>query len=223
MRGMRMIFVSLLNLILFTVLFVSAQDQETIEQIKKANEAAKQLGVKPPDMQKLLDESAKEDALDDTAGKTSEPASGVSPAPSVNSSAAPRVSVDLPAGSAKGSITFDGTTSELKFAAAFVDQKDERKPVVLLVSDQKLPAEKWTSEFDMMRDHTKWSGIVVFLDKDGSVYRTDVHTKGQQASVSGMFDVKINEPTSHDLAGAAKSESDSADKRLDVTFHAVRK
>jgi hypothetical protein len=41
----------------------------------------------------------------------------------------------------------------LKFAAAsatgrtrcgeFVDQKDERKPIVLLISDQKLLAEKW--------------------------------------------------------------------------------
>jgi hypothetical protein len=44
----------------------------------------------------------------------------------------------------------------LKFAAAsatgrtlcgeFVDQKDERKPVVLLISDQKLRVEKWDSE-----------------------------------------------------------------------------
>jgi hypothetical protein len=28
----------------------------------------------------------------------------------------------------------------------FVDQKDDRKPIVLLISDQKLPAEKWDSE-----------------------------------------------------------------------------
>ena len=220
---MKTIFVLLFNLILFAAFSVVAQDQEALEQIKKANEAAKQLGIKPPDMQKLLDESAKEDALDDTAGKTSEPATSASPAPSIASSAAPRINVDLPAGSAKGSITFDGSTSDLKYAAAFVDQKDDRKPVVLLISDQKLPAGKWTSEFDMMRDHTKWSGIAVFLDKDGSVYRTDVHTKGQQSSVSGMFDVKINDPKSQDLAGAAKSESDSADKKLDVTFHAVKK
>ena len=216
-------FVLLLNLIFFAALSAVAQDEDTVEQIKKANEAAKQLGIKPPDMQKLLDESAKEDALDDSAGKTSELATGASPAASVAPSAAPKVNVDVPAGNAKGSITFDGSTSELKFAAAFVDQKDERKPVVLIVSDQKLPADKWTSEFDMMRDHTKWSGIAVFLDKEGNVYRTDVHTKGQQASVSGMFDVKINDPTSNDLAGAAKTASGGADKQLDVTFHATRK
>jgi len=34
----------------------------------------------------------------------------------------------------------------LKFAAAFIDQSDERKPMVLLVSDQKLPVDKWESE-----------------------------------------------------------------------------
>jgi hypothetical protein len=57
-----------------------------------------------------------------------------------------RAATDLPAGSAKGSLTYDGATAELKFAAAFVDQKDERKPVVLVISDQKLPVEKWESE-----------------------------------------------------------------------------
>jgi hypothetical protein len=34
----------------------------------------------------------------------------------------------------------------LKFAVALVDQKDERKPFVLVISDQKLLAEKWKSE-----------------------------------------------------------------------------
>jgi hypothetical protein len=33
-----------------------------------------------------------------------------------------------------------------KFAAAFIDQSDERKPMVLLVSDQKIPVEKWIPE-----------------------------------------------------------------------------
>jgi hypothetical protein len=49
-----------------------------------------------------------------------------------------RAATDLPAGSANGSLTYDGAMAELKFAAAFVDQKDERKPVVLVISDQKL-------------------------------------------------------------------------------------
>jgi hypothetical protein len=50
---------------------------------------------------------------------------------------------DLLAGSTTGSLTYDGATSELKFAAAFDDHKGERKPIVLVISDQKLPVEKW--------------------------------------------------------------------------------
>jgi hypothetical protein len=56
----------------------------------------------------------------------------------------------------KRSLTYEGATAELKFAAAsatgrtrcgeFVDQKDERKPIVLCLSDQKLPVEKWKGE-----------------------------------------------------------------------------
>ncbi|MFL6516249.1 MAG: hypothetical protein ACJ8M1_14610 [Chthoniobacterales bacterium] len=200
----------LLVIVCGTVVVVVGQDKEIEEQIKQANDTAKQMGVKSPDVPKLMEESAKEDAED-------------SPSPSASASAArPQVKVDLPAGTAKGSITFDGATSELKFATAFVDQKDSRKPIVLLLTDQKLPSEKWTSEFDLMRDHTKWSGIVVFLDK-GEVYRTDVHTNGKQSSVSGMFAVSINDPMAADLVGVAKSDSSSKDKNLDVSFHATRK
>ena len=80
-----------------------------------------------------------------------------------------RAVTDLPAGSAKRSLTYDGATAELTFTAAFVDQKDERKPIVLVISDQKLQVEKWESEFDVMLAHSKWSGVVFFLDKDGSL------------------------------------------------------
>jgi hypothetical protein len=44
----------------------------------------------------------------------------------------------------------------LKFAGARLSiKKDGRKPVVVLISDQKRPVEKWESEFDMMMDHCK--------------------------------------------------------------------
>lgn len=46
----------------------------------------------------------------------------------------------LASGSAKGSLTFDDTTTALTYASAFVDQKDERKPVILLLSDTQCSA-----------------------------------------------------------------------------------
>jgi hypothetical protein len=35
----------------------------------------------------------------------------------------------------------------MSFAAAFVDQSDERKPIVLVISDQKLPVENRSKDF----------------------------------------------------------------------------
>jgi hypothetical protein len=130
---------------------------------------------------------------------------------------------DLPAGSATGSLTYDGATADLKFAAAFVDQEDEGKPIVLLISDQKLPVEKWESEFDMMMDHSKWSGVVFFLDKDGNVFRADVHMNGRQSSVAGIFELKLDNPSSKDFTGTAKATADEKETKLDTAFHATLK
>jgi hypothetical protein len=129
---------------------------------------------------------------------------------------------DLPSGTAKGSMTFDDATASLTFAAAFVDQKDERQPVVLVLSDKKLPVEKWKSEFDMMLSGTKFNGLVFFLDKEGKVFRTDVHMKDRQTGVAGIFELKLDNPTSKDLTGTATASADRSDK-LDVTFHATLK
>lgn len=131
---------------------------------------------------------------------------------------------DLPSGSAKGSLTFDGATVALTHAAAFVDQKDERKPVILLLSDKKLPVEKWKSEFDMMFDKSKFNGIVFFLDREGKVFRTDVHMKDKQTGVSGIFGLKLENPASKELTGSATATTtDGRSDKLEVTFHATLK
>jgi hypothetical protein len=129
---------------------------------------------------------------------------------------------DLPSGTAKGSLTFDDATAALIYAAAFVDQKDERKPVILLLSDKKIPVEKWTSEFDMMREGAKFNGVVFFLDKEGKVFRTDVHMKDRQTGVAGIFELKLDNPTSKDLTGTATATAGRSDK-LEVAFHATLK
>ena len=36
-----------------------------------------------------------------------------------------------------------GVIAELKFAPRFVDQKDERKPIVLVINDQNFPVKSW--------------------------------------------------------------------------------
>ena len=129
---------------------------------------------------------------------------------------------DLPSGSAKGSLTFDGATAALTFAAAFVDQKDEDKPVILILSDKKISTDKWTSQFDMMRDGPKFNGIVFHLDKEGKMTRTSVHMKDRQTAVSGIFDVKLDSPAGKEITGSATSGESKSDK-LEVAFHATLK
>jgi hypothetical protein len=128
---------------------------------------------------------------------------------------------DLPTGTAKGSLTFDGATAALIYAAAFVDQKDEDKPVILILSDKKISTDKWTSQFDMMRDGPKFDGIVFHL-KEGKMVRTTVHMKDRKTAVSGIFDVKLDSPAGKEITGSATSGESKSDK-LDVAFHATLK
>ena len=130
---------------------------------------------------------------------------------------------DLAAGAAKGSYTPEGgTTVAITNAAAFTDQKDERKPTILLLTDKKLPTEKWKSEFDLMLSHEKFSGVLFWLDKDGAVFRNDTYQNGRQASVAGMFELKLDAKGGKDLTGSASSHDRASDK-LEVTFHAALK
>lgn len=140
--------------------------------------------------------------------------------------ASPVVSVaaDLARGRAKGSLTFEGATVALTHAAAFVDQKDDRKPIILLLSDKKLPVEKWKSEFDMIFDKSKFNGIVFFLDNEGQLFRADVHMKDKQTGASGTFELKLDNPTSKKLTGSATASAiEGRSDKLDVAFHATLK
>jgi hypothetical protein len=135
---------------------------------------------------------------------------------------------DLPAGTAKGTCAKDAAPPvALAFAGAFVDQKEERKPTPLILSDIKLPTETWTSEFDLMRATGKlpFSGAIFFLDKDGAVFRTDFYWKGRQSSVSGYFTLKLDGKPGKDLTGTVTSGSGSEakDPKVDATFHATLK
>ena len=91
------------------------------------------------------------------------------------------------------------------------------------ISDQKLPVEKWESEFDILMDHSKWSGVVFFLDKDGKFFRSDMHMNGRQSRVSGIFELKIDNPSSKDLICTAKTTADDRETKLDAAFHATLK
>jgi hypothetical protein len=69
-----------------------------------------------------------------------------------------------------------------------------------------LPVENLKSEFDMMMmDHTNWSGFAFFLDKDGKLFRSDVRMNGLQSGLSGSFELQLDNPSSKDLIGTART------------------
>jgi hypothetical protein len=46
---------------------------------------------------------------------------------------------------------------------------------------------------------------------------------GRQSSVSGIFEVKIDNPSSKDLTGTAKTTADKKETKLAGAFHATLK
>jgi hypothetical protein len=58
------------------------------------------------------------------------------------------------------------------------------------------------------------------IDKEGKVFRSDVHMNGRQSSVAGIFDAKIDNPTSKGLTGTAKTSAD--EKKRSWTSHFTR-
>ncbi len=130
-----------------------------------------------------------------------------------------------PVGTAKGTCAKNAEPAvALTNAAVFVDQKDDRKPTVLILSDVKLPTEKWTSEFDLMRANKPFSGAIFFINKENEVYRSDFYWKGRQSSVSGYFKLKLDPKNGNDITGTVASTSDDAkEPKVDATFHAVLK
>src|SRR5258708_6942916 len=130
---------------------------------------------------------------------------------------------DLPGGTAKGTCAKDGGTPvALAYAGAFVDQKEDDKPTLLILSDIKLPTESWKSEFDLMGAVGKlpFSGAIFFLNKDGEVFRTDFYWKGRQSSVSGYFKLTLEKKAGKELTGTvASSVGEPKDPKVDATFH----
>ncbi len=130
----------------------------------------------------------------------------------------------LPVGSAKGTFSpEDKPAVMLTNATAFIDRKDADKPTILILSDKKLPAEKWTSEFDLMMAHPAFTGLVLWLNAEGVVYRSDTYDQGKQASVSGLFELKLGGAMGKDLTGTVHGGEKSGGKgpKADVAFHAV--
>jgi hypothetical protein len=131
----------------------------------------------------------------------------------------------LPAGTATGTCSIDAQPAvKLAFAGAFVDEKDSDHPTVIMLSDIKLPIETWTSDFDIMRFKTPFSGVAFFINKEGQNNRCDFYWMGKQTSVSGYFTLKLDAAKGKEITGSVVTDTKKAEApHADATFHAVLK
>ncbi len=107
-------------------------------------------------------------------------------------------------GKADGTFSVDGKAAKLAYAAAWVDNKDAKKPVVLLLSDQAVPTSAQADDFALMRfaDEHHLHAIGLWFDKDKQIFRGQIYDPAfpSSVSVSGMHTF---EPSTFDLRTAS--------------------
>jgi len=135
----------------------------------------------------------------------------------------------LKPGIAASRFAANGKEAKIAYAAAFTDQNDAGKPVVLVLSDKELPASKWKngSEMSAYRREHNFMGVAFWIDKDNKVFRTDFFDGTSfPTSASGIFDLKLDRAATS-LTGSAKSNAAAAKLhdpvKLDATFSAALK
>jgi hypothetical protein len=132
------------------------------------------------------------------------------------------------AGAAAGTLTVKGKAINLAHAAAFMDEKE--KQVILLVTEQPIPAANWKSHSDIMMyrmDKKPLRGIAFRLDDKRQVVGADYYDDQFPTSTSGIFELKLDGPPGKTLAGTAKSTAAAAKLSepvsLSVSFNATLK
>jgi hypothetical protein len=102
-------------------------------------------------------------------------------------------------------------------AYAFVDQKVQRKPVLILITDRAVPANQWKSEFDMMRyrKDNPFMYICFWVDKDRQEFRREHFVDRFPVSTMGVFDLKLAPSDPGTFIGTVKKD------RKEVSFTAV--
>ena len=132
-------------------------------------------------------------------------------------------------GAASGTFAAGGKTAKLVYAAAFTDQRDDKKPVVLVLSDEELPASTWKngSEMSAYRREHQFLGVAFWIDEKNVVFRCEFYDGTSfPTSTTGIFDLKLDRAAGS-LSGTAKSNQAAAKLHdpvaLDATFNAPLK
>lgn len=144
--------------------------------------------------------------------------------------AKPPAASALASGQAAGTFTAKGKTFKLAHAAAFVDQTDKAKRVILVLSEQPVPSAAWKSHSDLMSHHRNAApivGVVFRLDAQREVDTAEYFVDKFPTSTSGMFVLAFDSAAGKSYAGTAKTTPTAAKLsepvNLDVRFNATLK
>jgi hypothetical protein len=137
----------------------------------------------------------------------------------------------LQAGQAAGTLTANGKTHKLAHASAYIDAKDESRPTVLLLTDvppnPTLFEGRVTITFAQVMAEQPFSGLVFKMNERGIVRNVEYYDKDEATTVTGLFELKLDEPLGKTIIGSAKATPDAATKtppiQLEATFHATVK
>jgi hypothetical protein len=138
----------------------------------------------------------------------------------------------LASGQASGTFSVRGQVYKIANAATFVDEKDAKKPVVLLLTDGPVPADVLSGATTISASQhmvkKSFTGLVFWLDKDRAIVRAEYYEKDDPAptATSGLFALTFDSPAGKPLGGSAKSTGADAKMshpvQLDVKFNAAR-
>jgi hypothetical protein len=116
-------------------------------------------------------------------------------------------------GQATGTLTAKGKTAKLTYAAAFVDQTDKAKRVVLLLTEKPVPADTWKSHSDLLSYHSNTTpivGVVFRIDAQGEVDTAEYFVDKYPTSSSGIFQVTFDGKPGKTMTGKVKSSAGAA-------------
>jgi hypothetical protein len=127
-------------------------------------------------------------------------------------------------GQAAGTLTAKGKTVKLAYAAAFVDQTDKKKPIVLLVTEQPVPSASWRSHSDLMTYHRNTApivGVVFRLDANREIDTAEYFVEKFPTSTSGMFQLSLDGAPGKAISGTLKSSAAAAKMSEPVSLAAT--
>jgi hypothetical protein len=134
----------------------------------------------------------------------------------------------LQPGQASGALTVGEATVKLSHAGVFIDEPADKKPMVLVISDQELPLSGWKDSSDMImyRMEYKFNGVAFWLDEKHQAFRTEYYMPAHfPAGASGMFELKLDSTAGKSLSGTAVSTDAAAKQsdpiKLDAKFNAA--